>query len=945
MANGSSQLRIIIDALWRGKGNLRQVRQDLQGVDGAAKKGSAGVDKFSESSETAGKSAQGMEESLGDVVGGLKNLTGAAIGAGATFKQAFDFGRAGAELNQLEDSFERINRDIFQMPTLLEDMRAATRGTVRDADLMSGALTLTAGTSGEMTRALAAATPEILRMSKAANSINPLLGDTTFLFESLSIAAKRQSRLLADNAGIMVSMENATRQVHPALQSLANTYEELPENVRFLNEMLFQGANLVEMAGGAAESSVDSWEQLAVSVRGVRDEWAQLFAENIGPSVAAMAGQNNDAVESIIEGNREAATSYEELLDVIQRTDETIGTGFMAKLAGALDGLHEGQRESIEQAALMASSYEQFESDMVRIFGSVEGAWKDLRATLGEEERTRLLALDVKSLEGWFEYQRALAQTEISAEALREELLLLKQTQAGMVPTTEELVESLKDLGTMTEMEEALLLDVGDATRVYNDLTGEATGKTEELTEAQEEAIEAQERLAQAIDNVTAASIGRSFDLVGDLAGAYDDLDQATGEWSSGYVDRSGEIASINRQLSSDLVGDQKDAWSDILETADEGSQEYLNAYNQLQNDLSESQRQELVVQRAQLEDAHGEFANFYSGDVQAAEEARERIDEINAQIAGNMQQLALDVVTEMEGGWNEVTAAWAVATGVMDEDTAQLRTNVQDASNLVRDIASSGISSDDAEQFIDPLVEAVRTGKENIGTDIDEIRGRFESFVAGDFFGAMDEDTQNLVMRLEDMGVETGLVADEAGRVSDTAAGIDTTRLEEVKQLTGDFEENLRTITDEEWAVLMDAADIQTARDEAIDLGSKLDEAARSRTIRIRIEQESAGLPSVTPETVGGIPEYHGGTGGWRQVPAGQGDYPIHLARGERFNVMTEAQWRATQGGQGGGRPVTFQNGAIQIFVPPGMNNPAAFAKQASGLIMNELNNNLRGG
>ena len=70
------------------------------------------------------------------------------VRAGA--EAVFDMAEAGAGINQITESFNRMNEAVYQTPDLLDDLRAASRGTISDVDAMRGILTLTAGTSQEM---------------------------------------------------------------------------------------------------------------------------------------------------------------------------------------------------------------------------------------------------------------------------------------------------------------------------------------------------------------------------------------------------------------------------------------------------------------------------------------------------------------------------------------------------------------------------------------------------------------------------------------------------------------------------------------------------------------------------------------------------------------------------------------------------------------------------
>lgn len=163
-----------------------------------------------------------------------------------------------------------------------------------------------------------------------------------------------------------------------------------------------------------------------------------------------------------------------------------------------------------------------------------------------------------------------------------------------------------------------------------------------------------------------------------ELLTAYRDLEAAQGEWVTGTVDNAGKIDRINQQLARDLSDDQAQAMREILNTATEGSAEWLSAWQALQSDLTGSQRQELVAQRADLEAHHGAVASFYTGDAAAAEDAQKRIETAQSAISKSYRQTVLDMALTNAGGlWTEDVGRLAVALGLMSQAEADYRVSV----------------------------------------------------------------------------------------------------------------------------------------------------------------------------------------------------------------------------------------------------------------------------
>jgi hypothetical protein len=154
----------------------------------------------------------------------------------------FEAGRAGATLSQLTESFDRANEAIFKTPNLLNEMSVAARGTITEANLMSGILTLVAGTSQELSQAFAANAGELLTIAKAANRLNPVLGDTDFFYKSLALGIKRASFRILDNLGIVVRVGEANRRWAEEMGRTVESMSAEERQLALLNEVLRVGA-------------------------------------------------------------------------------------------------------------------------------------------------------------------------------------------------------------------------------------------------------------------------------------------------------------------------------------------------------------------------------------------------------------------------------------------------------------------------------------------------------------------------------------------------------------------------------------------------------------------------------------------------------------------------------------------------------------------------------
>jgi hypothetical protein len=446
-------------------------------------------------------------QKLNGLIGTAKNVTVALAAVGATAKQAFDLSKEGANLNQLTESFERMNQTVFQTPDLLNQMRTAVNGTIKDTDLMKGVLTLTAGTTGDYAQTLASITPQLLEIAKASNKLNPALGETSFLYDSVAIGIKRQSPLILDNLGLTIKMENAVKQVHPALQNLATDYSQLNEQQRFLNEVMWQGDNLLQQVGGTVVSQADSWAKLETQIATITDNFKRFLADGLAPTMDALSGTNADAVEEMIGGNLEAAKSIEQLVTEAQKLDSVrnIWGGLGAAITGAEGEINTGIQETVRLMATQSGSFEEFSAAIEAGFGR--------RSQLYIDEFIRRLGM---TKEAFFVMANASdLSMDRSREAMSQFTATIAENQAAVqnvktttVPynmTLQELALSERELTYTTNMSVEAGREAAAAFTEQRFSASEAAARINELNQRTREAAAAQGMLFQTITDTEPA--------------------------------------------------------------------------------------------------------------------------------------------------------------------------------------------------------------------------------------------------------------------------------------------------------------------------------------------------------------------------------------------------------------------------------------------------------
>lgn len=204
---------------------------------------------------------------------------------GDAFEKAFDYTRSGADILQTEKAFASLLSTMDMGPEVLREWRKAAGGVLTEMELMTGFQTLAAGMTTELTSAFAENNAKLLEISKAASALNPKLGDTAYMYESITAGIKRSSPLILDNLGILVKVGDANEAY---AKSLGKTVEELSAEERqmaLLNAVMESGDTLIQQLGGSVDAATDPWDRFTTAMGRSKDTQASMIAQS--PALAA----------------------------------------------------------------------------------------------------------------------------------------------------------------------------------------------------------------------------------------------------------------------------------------------------------------------------------------------------------------------------------------------------------------------------------------------------------------------------------------------------------------------------------------------------------------------------------------------------------------------------------------------------------------------------------
>lgn len=352
-----AKLKIVIDAVNNAGKDIEAIRHSLEGLEGPARAAAAAVTRLDGSFDTNAananrlrliqlqladthdkleketdeltkaqlrvraddltkqytelNTAMGASEvpiekasmSLTDLKSGIDMALGAARTFAAVAKQAFDLSKEGAAVIQTTESFK-------QMGLSLADLREASGGTIDDMTLMSSAMALLAGASDTLSPALEGSLDELMQIARAASKLNPALGDSAHMFESLALGIKRGSPMILDNLGLTISVAKANEDYAASLGKSVEQLTEEEKKIALLNATLQAGDTLIQQAGGSADAYTDSWARAEAAFKNASDS----LKANVAP-----------AMEGTVTVVAKGVTAWSQLVSIVKIARDEYG--------------------------------------------------------------------------------------------------------------------------------------------------------------------------------------------------------------------------------------------------------------------------------------------------------------------------------------------------------------------------------------------------------------------------------------------------------------------------------------------------------------------------------------------------------------------------------------------------------------------------------------------
>lgn len=409
------------------------------------------------------KGVKSTSSSLGtlksDFLKAAAGTTAVVAGVAAAGKALYDIGSQGAIVDQTSKSFETLSEKLGLPKDLLEQLRDAANGTIPDMQLMSATATLLAGTSDDLGKALGRATPELLEIAKAANKLNPSLGDTAFLYDSIATGIKRASPMILDNLGLTIKIGEANEKYAASLGKTSAELTAEEKQMALLNATLEAGDLLIAQVGGTTESATDSFQQFEAQTANLKNTLSAALA----PAVSDVVSGINDLVSRLTEEQKvleEVDAAYKAGIITLEEA-EAMGVSYLEHQIEAAEVQEQLTLKTEEWRIEMGLTEEQ----LVELDGHERAYIETTKEAIAIEEvqidTVNSLSFAIGEMSGELTgakeankaYQEAVkAVTETEAEAERMKLLLKLATEELTAAQIEETLDVIDAIDRMEKL-------------------------------------------------------------------------------------------------------------------------------------------------------------------------------------------------------------------------------------------------------------------------------------------------------------------------------------------------------------------------------------------------------------------------------------------------------------------------------------------------------------
>tara|TARA_R100001443_G_scaffold33852_4_gene47722 strand:+ start:2414 stop:4231 length:1818 start_codon:yes stop_codon:yes gene_type:complete len=421
------------------------------------------------------------------------------------FKQSIDLA---TKAEALSTPFDNLNKAMGGTSSALSKYRKALDGTVNDVDLMRMA-------NQAMTLGVASSEEEMAQLFDTAQRLGKSLGvDTKDAVDSLVTGMGRQSIMMLDNLGIIVSTEKANEDYAASIGKTVSQLTDQEKKIAFNNAALDSATEKVAALGDEQLTTSDAIAQMSVASDGM----FQSIGEALSPAINTLTGYVKSAAGAV--GNffkRMTETDLETRIRQIQNMGGEV-LGLEKILAEQNIRQLERDREGTRSAEQLQATIQVYEDKRAIRMKRLEKVEEDLH-----KNRSKMSDDEIKAAQ--YEAQNiedAIAERDKRIKGLIDELTIVTQLA--------EEKKNLEDINariTQQEQEDIEVVEVQNQQfRKNNDLKIESVENAELEIATLSKLSGAYNKVSAAFGDLTQAQVasamstGAAFKSAGDAAGA-----------------------------------------------------------------------------------------------------------------------------------------------------------------------------------------------------------------------------------------------------------------------------------------------------------------------------------------------------------------------------------------------------------------------------------------
>ena len=424
------------------------------------------------------KTGKSIEKQTTDWKKSFTDLGKSMVVAGAAITAAFGLTvKSAMEVESTKIAFKNLATQNKQSANeILTALQKASKGTVSEYDLMLSA-------NRAMVLGVARNTRDFEALMEVARDRAKTMGiTTTQAFNDIVTGIGRGSRLILDNLGIIINLEQANEAYAKTLNKTASELTAAERQQALLNEVLKQGQATIDKTSQETMTTSESFQALKASIG---DTLAQ-----IGSSLLPMFRKAVDSLKNIIDGIKNWSKAHPVLTKILATFTSTLGIGLtivgsllmvIPKLVTAFNVLKTslllagGAAKALWGALLLLPAVIQTISALADSYNQTHASQDEIIAQLDEirDRRTQEISQIQTSIKAW----------DGNTKAIKDSTMTLRSRLGLTVEVTKAEYEEAK--AKAIQAKQTKVLD--DVEKLLADSLDKVDDKTDELVDSQKE--------------------------------------------------------------------------------------------------------------------------------------------------------------------------------------------------------------------------------------------------------------------------------------------------------------------------------------------------------------------------------------------------------------------------------------------------------------------------